>query len=51
MTLWDQLGGRSWSQRAGPRAAGTKAARRRRQAKARLKARGPRHAGEGRRVG
>jgi hypothetical protein len=29
MTLWDQLGGRTWSQRAGPRTAGVQPARRR----------------------
>jgi hypothetical protein len=51
MTLWDQLGGQTWGQRAGPRAAGTKPARRRHPARPRLKARGPRHADEGRRRG
>jgi hypothetical protein len=29
MTLWDQLGGRTWSQRAGPRAADATSGRRR----------------------
>jgi hypothetical protein len=29
MTLWDQLGGRTWSQRAGPRAAAATSDRRR----------------------
>jgi hypothetical protein len=48
MTLWDQLGGRTWSQRAGPRAADATSGRRRpsrRQQLARscLKARGPHH--------
>ena len=28
MTLWDQLGGQTWSQRAGPRAAAAELARR-----------------------
>jgi hypothetical protein len=50
MTLWDQLGGRTWSQRAGPRSAGAKPARRRPSrrhlARSRLKARIPRHAGD-----
>jgi hypothetical protein len=51
MTLWDQLGGRTWSQRAGPRAADAKPARRRPSrrhhlARSRPKARAPRHAGD-----
>jgi hypothetical protein len=48
MTLWDQLGGRTWSQRAGPRSAGTTPARRRpnrrhQLARSRLKVGRPRH--------
>jgi hypothetical protein len=51
MTLWDQLDGRTWSQRAGPRSADAKPARRRPSrrhhlARSRLKARIPRHAGD-----
>jgi hypothetical protein len=51
MTLWDQLGGRTWSQRAGPRSADAKPARRRPGrrhylARSPLKARIPRHASD-----
>jgi hypothetical protein len=48
MTLWDQLGGRTWSQRGGPRSAGAtpvrhRPSRRHYVARSRLKAHVPRH--------